>query len=161
MVLSCQNIERSEKPDNLIAEDKMVEVLTEISLLNSARNFNKRLFESTGLSPEAYIYEKYDIDSIQFERSNNYYSENYDNYENIFSEVKDNLENMKVRLDSIREEEIRIQDSITAAEKVADSLKAVDSLKVDSLKVDSLKVDKTPLKDSLVPPKNINRDTVL
>lgn len=161
MVLSCQNIERSEKPDNLIAEDKMVEVLTEISLLNSARNFNKRLFESTGLSPEAYIYEKYDIDSIQFERSNNYYSENYDNYENIFSEVKDNLENMKVRLDSIREKEIRIQDSITAAEKVADSLKAVDSLKVDSLKVDSLKVDKTPLKDSLVPPKNINRDTVL
>lgn len=153
---SCQNVERSEKPADLIREDKMVEVLTEVSLLNSARNFNKRLFEETGLTPEEYIYEKFDIDSLQLERSNNYYAENYNRYEKIYSEVKENLEKMKVKLDSIRDEEIRVRDSITAAERERDSIQGdtleKDSLKIDSLKIDSLQVDQIPLIDSLANP---------
>lgn len=159
---SCQTVERSEKPDNLIEEEKMVEVLTEVSLLNSARNFNKRLFENTGITPEEYIYEKFDIDSLQLERSNNYYAENYDRYEEIYAEVKENLEKMKVKLDSIRDEETRVRDSITAAERERDSIRGdtleteKDTLKVDSLEIDSLKVDQIPLIDSLADPAKIN-----
>jgi len=47
------------------------------------------------------------------------------------------LQIIKTRLDSLRDIEVRIEDSIKLAKK--DSLKALDSLGVDSLKVDSLK----------------------
>ncbi len=149
MLLSCQNIERSEKPDNLIPEGKMVDVLTEISLLNSARNFNKRIFENTGITPEKYIYEKFDIDSLQFERSSNFYAENYDKYDKIYSRVKDRLDSMKIKLDSIQEEEHRIQDSLAVERKKA------DSLKLDSLTIDSLKVEQIPMLDSIGDPATI------
>lgn len=158
---SCQNVERSEKPDNLIEEGKMVEVLTEVSLLNSARNFNKRLFENTGLTPEEYIYERFGIDSLQLERSNNYYAENYDRYGEIYAEVKENLEKMKVKLDSIRDEENRVRDSIREVERERDSiqgdtLRQPDTLEIDSLEIDSLEIDQIPLIDSLANPAKIN-----
>ncbi|UJH90525.1 DUF4296 domain-containing protein [Antarcticibacterium sp. 1MA-6-2] len=40
LALSCQDIEKVERPENLIPESKMVEVLTDLSLMISARNFN-------------------------------------------------------------------------------------------------------------------------
>ena len=122
----------------------MVEVLTELSLVNAARNYNKQKLEETGIKPEEYIYEKFDIDSLQFERSNDYYTEKYDQYERIYDSVKVRLQILKTRLDSLREIEVRIEDSIKLAKK--DSLKALDSLSVDSLKTGSLKSKK---RDSL------------
>ena len=34
-----------DKPKNLISEDKMVDILTEMSLVNAARNYNKILLK--------------------------------------------------------------------------------------------------------------------
>ncbi|HSP12052.1 MAG TPA: DUF4296 domain-containing protein [Salegentibacter sp.] len=147
----CQNVEKTEKPDNLIAEDKMVEVLTEISIMTSARNFNKRKFESTGIKPEVYIYEKFGIDSLQFERSSDFYAANYDQYENIYSRVKENLQVMKVKLDSIRDVERRINDSILAADGGLDSLQ-IDSLRIEN---DSLELEREIKLDSLINPRSI------
>ncbi|PTX44553.1 uncharacterized protein DUF4296 [Christiangramia gaetbulicola] len=144
VLASCQDLEKTEKPDDLIPEDKMVEVLTELSLVNAARNYNKQKLEETGIKPKEYIYEKFDIDSLQFERSNDYYTEKYDQYERIYDSVKVRLQILKTRLDSLREIEVRIEDSIKLAKK--DSLKALDSLSVDSLKTGSLKSKK---RDSL------------
>ncbi|MDR9456665.1 MAG: DUF4296 domain-containing protein [Salegentibacter sp.] len=148
---ACQNVEKTKKPDNLIAEDKMVEVLTEISIMTSARNFNKRKFEATGIKPEEYIYEKFEIDSLQFEQSNAFYAENYTQYENIYRQVKENLQSMKDKLDSIREVERKVNDSILAAEEGLDSLQ-IDSLKVKS---DSLKLEQDRKLDSLINPRSI------
>ena len=152
MVFSaCQSVEETKKPDNLIAEDKMVEVLTEISIMTSARNFNKRKFEATGIKPEEYIYEKFGIDSLQFERSNAFYAANYMQYENIYRQVKENLQGMKDKLDSIREVERKVNDSILAAKEGLDSLQ-VDSLRVRS---DSLKLEQDRKSDSLINPRSI------
>ena len=147
---ACQNVEKTERPDNLIAEDKMVEILTEISIMTSARNFNKRKFEATGIEPEEYIYEKFGIDSLQFEQSNAFYAENYTQYENIYLQVKENLQGMKVKLDSIREVERKIRDSIEAIEE------ELDSIQLDSLRrVDSLKINPDRDLDSLISPRSI------
>ncbi|MGY5851558.1 DUF4296 domain-containing protein [Salegentibacter sp. F14] len=145
---ACQNVEKTKKPDNLITEDKMVEVLTEIAIMTSARNFNKRKFEATGIKPQDYINEKFGIDSLQFEQSNAYYAENYIEYENIYRQVKENLQKMKGRLDSIREVERKINDSILAAEENLDSLQ-IDSLRIKS---DSLKLEQDRKLDSLINP---------
>lgn len=148
---ACQNVEKTKKPDDLIAEDEMVEVLTEISIMTSARNFNKRQFEETGIEPDKYIFEKYGIDSLQFERSNNYYAENYTTYENIYRQVKENLQGMKGKLDSIRDVERKINDSILAADGDLDSLQ-IDSLRIKS---DSIKLEQDRKLDSLINPRSI------
>lgn len=152
--VSCQDIEKTEKPDNLIPEDRMIDILTELSLLHAARNYNKFKLEQTGINPDKYIYEKFDIDSLQFERSNDYYAEQYTTYERIYDSVKARIEVMKSRLDSLREIQVKREDSIKQAKK--DSLKDIDSLEVskDSLKLDIKEIEAD---DSLVPPPALSR----
>lgn len=118
--VSCQDVQRTKKPKDLIPEEKMVDVLTELSLLHAARSYNKSMLEETGIDPEVYLWEKYDIDSSRFERSSNYYSENYRQYERIYGDVKERLENLKTIYDSLREEEERVQDSLRALESDED-----------------------------------------
>ncbi|GAA4313302.1 hypothetical protein GCM10023115_30180 [Pontixanthobacter gangjinensis] len=165
---SCQDLEKTERPADLIPEAKMVDVLTEMALLNAARNYNKQKLESTGIKPDDYIFKRFGIDSLQFERSNDYYAEQYTQYERIYDSVKNRIQNIKSRMDSLREIEIKIEDSIKLAEK--DSLRETNSLNKDSLRVkDSLKTDSLKLKrieelrdgrDSLVvPPKAVQNSS--
>ncbi|MCB7482329.1 DUF4296 domain-containing protein [Christiangramia sediminis] len=143
--VSCQDLKRSEKPKDLIPKDKMIDVLTEISLLHAARNYNKQKLEATGINPDTYIYEKFDIDSLQFERSSDWYSEHYDEYEGIYDSVKNRVQFMKNKLDSLREIEVKIEDSIKQLKK--DSIEALDSLKVNPKFRDSLKNDSNKRRD--------------
>lgn len=151
---SCQDLDKTERPNDLIPEGKMIDVLTEIALLNAARNYNKQKLESTGIDPEEFIFKRFNIDSLQFERSNDYYSEQYSDYERIYDSVKVRLQIIKTRMDSLREIEVRIEDSIKLA--IKDSLRALDTLKLDSVKVDSLKMrgrgKLIKRKDSLIVP---------
>ncbi|MDT0690712.1 DUF4296 domain-containing protein [Salegentibacter sp. F188] len=126
----CRNIEQTEKPDDLIAEEKMVDVLTELAILQSARNVNKRILEDAGIKPYQYIYEKHNIDSLQLERSNAYYTENLSTYEGIFERVRDRLQGIKEVRDSIQKEEERMQDSISEL----DSIVEPDSVSTGSIR---------------------------
>jgi ABC-type Zn uptake system ZnuABC Zn-binding protein ZnuA len=112
MLVSCQEITRSSKPDNLIPEDKMVEVLTEISLLHGARSYNKALMEEKGINAYPYLTKKYGIDSTQLAQSNEYYAQNYRQYEKIYERVKENLELLMADYDSIREANEKVRDSL-------------------------------------------------
>ncbi len=112
----CQDVHKTEKPEDLIPEDKMVEVITEIALLHGARSYNKNLLEEKGIDPSRYIYEKFSIDSLQFARSNDYYAEHVKQYQDIYSQVKERLDSLRVKYDSIREREERRRDSIRELE---------------------------------------------
>lgn len=142
---SCQDIEKSPKPEDLLSEDKMVEVLTEIALLNGARTYNKNMLQEKGIDPYEHLQEKFDVDSSQFIRSNNYYSENYKEYSKIYSRVKERLEAMQVVYDSIREVEERKRDSLRAIE---DSLRPGRKPNKDSLmsEIDSLELLPPPVR---------------
>lgn len=129
---SCQDVDRMEKPENLIPQDKMVEVLTELSLLHGARSYNRNMLEEKGIAPYPYLMQKYGIDSAQLVRSNNYYAENYREYSDIYEEVKERLELLLKKYDSLREIEEKERDSLRILNK--DSL----NLPVDSLQQDSL-----------------------
>lgn len=146
---ACQDIEKSEKPDDLIPEEKMVDVITEISLMQSARNFSKRLYESSGIKSEEYIFKKYNIDSLQLKRSNAYYADNYEIYQRIYDSVKNRFEKMKADLDTLQKQEKRIKDSIAEAKR--DSLgKRGDSLKPElEERVDEISDSIIQKKDSL------------
>ena len=112
LLASCQDIDRTPKPDNLIPEDKMVEVLTELSILHGARSYNKSLMEEKGINAYPYLTNKFGIDSVQLVQSNNYYAENYKEYQMIYDRVKERLEILMEQYDSIREMEKEKRDSL-------------------------------------------------
>lgn len=156
LFVGCQDIKKSPKPDDLIPREKMVDVLTEISLLHGARSYNKNLLEEKGIDPNRYIYEKYHIDSLQLVKSNDYYAENYTIYQQIYSEVKERLESLKVEYDTLREREERRKDSLRELER--------DSLSPDSLRgirKDSLLILKnSKRKDKQLPLPMSRRDSI-
>ena len=133
LILSCDGAERPSKPENLIAKEKMSEIIYDVFLLNAAKGINKRILENNGIMPQDYVYKKYNIDSLQFAQSNNYYSYDTKVYEDIMDKVKMKIEFEKALNDSINSREEKIKDSINAASK--DSIKLTkDSLKLDSIK---------------------------
>ena len=109
---SCQDVSRTSKPDNLIPEDKMVEVLTELSILYGARSYNKNLMEEKGINAYPYLTQKFEIDSTQLVQSNNYYAQNYKQYKRIYDRVKERLELLMAEYDSIRELKEKKRDSL-------------------------------------------------
>ncbi|RAJ18118.1 DUF4296 domain-containing protein [Olleya aquimaris] len=95
LVVSCYGIDKPSKPDNLLSEDKMVDVLVEFTLMSSAKGINKRELENRGIVPDSFVYKKHNIDSLQFANSNNYYAYDIETYTDIYTKVKDSLEKLK------------------------------------------------------------------
>ena|SRR5690554_4710607 len=103
MIVACQDVQRPEKPKNLIAKDVMAEVLTEAYLANAGRSVDNKTVEIKGVKIDSFIYNKFGIDSLQFVRSNNYYAADINTYVDIFQKVEENLKAIENRLDSIRD----------------------------------------------------------
>lgn len=147
LMASCQDVRRPEKPKDLIPERKMVDVLTELLLLQGARSSSKEELERRGLSPREYLWQKFDIDSSQFARSSDYYAHDYKVYQRIYEKVKDSLEGLKGRYDSLYEQQQREMDSIREAERVQDSIRRIELQETDTLidaqetEIDSLLMD--------------------
>jgi len=114
---SCYKIERPEKPMHLLSKEKMVAILVEVSLMNSAKNVNKGRIEKKGIIPDQYIYKKHGIDSITFAKSNIYYAYEISQYQEIYQKVKDSLEKLKIKYEAISEKEKKIKDSIKKTKK--------------------------------------------
>lgn len=81
-----------EKPDNLIEEGKMVDIIYDLSLLESIKSQKPIVLEENHINPNTYIYKKYKIDSLQFAKSNQYYSSDLGNYKKIYEKVAKRLE---------------------------------------------------------------------
>lgn len=124
-VLSCNNIDKPKKPDNLISKNKMIDIITDISLVNAAKGVDRKLVEEKGINIENYVYKKYAIDSLQFAKSNNYYAYDVKEYEDIYAQVKLRLEQQKAKFEKLKEKEKKEKDSIrNAKRKKRDSLKS-------------------------------------
>ena len=100
---SCELInDENLVPDNIIVEEKMVDILYDMSLISVSKGINKRILENNGMKPKKYILKKYNIDSLQFVLSNEYYSKDLERYLKIYEEVLNKLEmNRGIIVDSI------------------------------------------------------------
>ena len=123
LLVSCQNVEEIKKPDGLIPEQKMVEVLTDLSILYSAKNFNKRILEQTGVPLKTYLYKKHKIDSLELAQSTEYYAKNYTQFKKIYTQVKLNLDKIKTDLEVVQAQEDCLRDSINDVRVLNDSLR--------------------------------------
>ena len=108
--------EKNVAPVNLISEDKMIEILYDMSLISVSKGINKRIIENNGMKPKKYILNKHNIDSIQFVASNQYYSKDLETYLSIYEEVlkklQSNREIVIETIDSKKEERARRSEEI-------------------------------------------------
>jgi len=124
LLVSCYDIRKPKTPGDLIPKDKMVNIIIDMSLLNSAKGINKRTLENKGINLEQFIYDKHKIDSLQFATSNNFYAYNVEEYEAIYKRVQDSLTELKDDFTAIqkkREKARQRKDSIRRA-KTKDSV---------------------------------------
>ncbi len=128
-LMGCQDVHHPEKPKNLISKEKMIDVLSEAYLANAARSVNNRKILENGLKLDSLIYAKYNIDSLQFAKSNAYYSDNMNMYNDIFQKVEERFNGMLKKRDSL-EMVKKKQDSING--KPENVKKIVEEIK-DSL----------------------------
>jgi hypothetical protein len=135
LFLSCKNnkVSQPEKPDNLLSEKEMVDIIYDMSIMSAAKGVNKKLLEREGIQPESFIYDLHDLDSVQFSQSNDYYTYDLKTYERTYNKVKQRLEKDKGRFDSLVKEEKRIKDSLALVEK-----KKKDSVKGKRKKIKRL-----------------------
>lgn len=133
-LVQCKNnkIDRPDRPDNLLTEDQMVEVLYDMTLMSAAKGLNRRVIENNGIDPEEFVYNKHKIDSAQFAESNRYYSYDIKLYESIYRRVKKKLENQKALFNSELKERATKADSISNVNRIRrDSLIRVKTLEAN------------------------------
>lgn len=105
------------KPDNLLSEEKMVDVLYEMAILSAAKSTNRKLLESNRVDPVKYVYTKHNIDSLQFAQSNDYYSLDLELYESIYNRVKTRLQADKAKFEELAEADKLRKDSLSQLRK--------------------------------------------
>jgi len=148
--ISCENLE-VKKPSNLISEDQMVEILYDMVLINSSKGVNKKLLQKNINNPEAYIFKKHNIDSLQFAESNAYYTFKNEVYKSIYEKLELKLTTQKTKLEALLKEKNSIKDSIREQKKTKDEPLNLDpKLKFESKMRSPLKkrdtLQKQPLK---------------
>ncbi|MBU3822099.1 DUF4296 domain-containing protein [Flavobacteriaceae bacterium XHP0103] len=91
-LVSCYQLEKPKKPNDLISKTEMVNILVDLKLLTSINGQNTKVLDSNNVDVDNYVYKKYSIDSMQFVLSSNYYASNLDEYIDIYEKVKDSLD---------------------------------------------------------------------
>lgn len=120
--LGCQDVKKPEKPENLISQETMVLILADAYISNAARSINNRLIRKTGVMLDSLLYEKYNIDSLQFVNSNAFYTSDLNTYSKIIQKVEVRLLIIQKKTDSLFE--------VYKKEKPGDTIK--DSIQIKS-----------------------------
>lgn len=113
-----------EPPQNLIAKDKMIEILYDLALLNAANATNPKALKDNSVEIMPYLFEKHQIDSIQFTESDLYYASMPLEYENIYETI---LQRIEIEVEEVEKaRKIKTENARKNADKVRDSLKKLN-----------------------------------
>lgn len=95
-----------EKPQNLIPEDKMTDILYDAAVLDAIRTQRPFLLTQQQINPTQYLYKKHGIDSTQFVQSNRYYAQDIEKYKAMYQKVSKRLEEERKKLDKPGEKQL-------------------------------------------------------
>lgn len=125
--VGCNSVDRPKKPKDLIAKDKMSDIMYDLYILNAAKGVNRKLLELNGVMPLEFVYKKYNIDSLQFADSNTYYAYDTEVYSALVDKVKADLEKSKELYEKLNNEDQKIKDlQFKADQEAKDSIKKLD-----------------------------------
>lgn len=89
------------KPKQLIAQDVMVDIMYDLTVLEAIKNQNPASLDTFKINSRAYIFKKYKIDSVQYAKSNIYYASDYNEYKSMFEQISKRLEIKTQSVDSL------------------------------------------------------------
>lgn len=115
IAFSC-NEKVVEPPENLIAKEKMINILYDLAIINAGKATDPQVLEGLELEPMQFIYDKYGIDSVQFVTSDLYYASLPLEYEKIYKALEARLELEKERIEKERE---AANDSVRKASEIS------------------------------------------
>lgn len=136
---SCTSNTIFKKPDDLIAKEEMVALLTDLYIASAARS-SRNLEKQRNEDYTFIVFERHGIDTARFKRSNFYYTTKIDEYEAIYKEVEKNISALNDKYQGLK----KVKDSIRK-DSIAKLRKRQDSLR--KIKLDSLLIEKN--KDTL------------
>ncbi|GGK37598.1 MULTISPECIES: DUF4296 domain-containing protein [Flavobacteriaceae] len=133
-MFSCTSNTILKKPDNLIPEDQMVDLLTDLLLAVNAET-TKNLDLKRKVDYHPLVFKKYNIDSTQFKESNFYYTSRVDDYDVILSKVEERLKTLNKKFETLKREEDSIAQAIKNLEKKSiDSINKIKRRRVEPIK---------------------------
>lgn len=100
-ILSCSDVQEIEEPDNLISEDKMIDIYTDMILLDAVERSSPKNFKAYELESSEHIVNKYKIDSVTLSENIKYYNLNFEKNTRIYEKVKENIAQKEEKIDSI------------------------------------------------------------
>lgn len=106
-IVSCTSNTIYKRPDDLISQDEMVDLIYDIQIAFGAKSSRNKNGDY-GVNYMPLVYEKYQIDSARFARSSFYYSTRPDLYSKLMRKVKERLE----KEEKLIEDQVRELDSI-------------------------------------------------
>ena len=95
LFLASCNHTTIEKPNNLIDEDVMTNILYDLSIMDAIKSQNPYDAKNQSINPKEYIFKKYKIDSLQFTESNRYYVSQIEQYKKMYDKVAERIEKEK------------------------------------------------------------------
>ena len=119
-VFSCKE-KLIEPPEDLIPQAEMTEILYDLALLNGLKSTNATVLDKYEIETMPYLYKKYEIDSLQFIKSDEYYASVPAIYQTMYSTIQGRLDNKKEEFDKLRQQ--KTDSARSKSKKVRDSLK--------------------------------------
>ena len=134
-LFSCQENTFIPKPKKEISPDKMSKILVDYYLSQAYGNDAKKEKgkdegKHKAINPSAFIYKKYQIDSLQFISNMNYYLTQEDVILTIFDNADKQLQEKK----AFYEKEMRVNDSLKKVKNKAKQKQLNEKLKIEKAK---------------------------
>ena len=105
---ACGNLGTVEKPENLIDQKTMENILYDVAVMDAMSTFSKLNPDFEEILGAPYLYKKYKIDSLQLVQSEEYYTKNPRIYHRIYSRVLIRMEKDKDSINDVINERKKI-----------------------------------------------------
>jgi hypothetical protein len=102
LLSSCNNAV-VEKPNNLLDEDKMVDIIYDLALLEALKSQGNVNHESYPTIKE-FLKNKYKLDSVTFAKNSKYYASDIKKYKKIYQRVLTRLDRENVKINGAKKE---------------------------------------------------------
>ena len=113
LIISCSDQSSS---TDLMSEQQMVDFLLDINIINSSRAYRNNSDLNYYNIKDTFLYKKHNIDSMQFVKSNSYYSSKPKQYLRIYSELQKKMKFIKDSIEiELNKETKKITDSLSLA----------------------------------------------
>lgn len=93
------NSEIAPKPEKLIEEEKMEDILYDMALIQGIKSYRPEVLDANGVDPRTYIYKKYAIDSLTLAQNHTWYASDLEGYDKIQQNVLDRLKADRTKLE--------------------------------------------------------------